>query len=180
MRTLFVAVLFLTSLAHCGVLDSSKRGVGVSYGLMGLGISYFDRYTNSEVFGSYMDFSDDEYDDNYDPNKKESEQHLSLHYRRFFKEQIGGFYYGAFARLSKLEGKLKNEHSRATQTKFGIGGEIGYTSFNLLNYPSLYWGAGLGLGAYLSGKHDLFERDDLLGDMPVVLHLDILRVGYVF
>ncbi len=154
--------------------------IALSYGLMGVGLSWFDKAHHTEILVSYMHFSDDPYEANYDPDKKESERHISLYYRRFFKPQTGGWYYGGFARLSRLEGKLKGEHSRAEQTKAGIGAEVGYTSFSLFGYEGLYWNTGFGIGPYLSGKSSIFERDSMLGDVPVVVHMDIFRIGYLF
>ncbi len=173
-------VSMLTLFLNADALDDSKKGYGISYGLMGLEASYFNKNQNSEVMVSAMKFSDDEYEDNYDPNKDEEEFHLSFHYRKFFKPQIGGWYYGGFARYSKLEGKLKGEHSRATQSKVGVGAEIGYTSFSLFGYNELYWNVGFGIGPYFSGDSELFERDDMLGDAAVAVHMDIIRLGYVF
>jgi hypothetical protein len=180
MIKIFLLLILLLTALTADVLDEEKGDVGLSYGLMGVEVSYFDREKNRELTALVMYFSDDEYEDNYDPNKDESELHLSLHYRNFFKPQIGGWYYGGFARVTKLEGKLKNEHSRATQTKFGIGAEIGYTSFGLLDYKGLYWNTGFGIGPYLTKDNELFENDDMLGDANMAVHLDIIRVGYVY
>lgn len=182
MIKIFFLIIFLFSgVINSGELSKKKQGIALSYGLMGgAAVSYFDKERNSEVFGAVMNFSDDTYESDYDANKKQSELHISLHYRKFFKERVGGYYYGGFARYSKLEGKLKNEHSRATQSKVGIGTEVGYTSFGLLNYPSLYWSTGLGIGVYLSGEHEIFEDDDMLGDIPMVVHLELIRIGFVF
>ncbi len=178
-------IVLLTLLAfgalNAGEMHEGKQGIGISYGLLGgAGVSYFDKIQNSEILGAVMGFSDDVYEEDYDANKKQSELHISLHYRKFFKPRIGGFYYGGFARYTKLEGKLKNEHNRATQLKFGVGAEVGYTSFNLLDYPGLYWSSGIGMGAYVSGEHEIFENDEMLGDFPIVMHLDIIRIGYLF
>ncbi len=177
-----ILLIFLSiGILNASELHEDKQGFAISYGLLGgLGVSYFDKAHNSEILLSFMSFSDDIYDKSYEENKEESELHLSLYYRKFFKERVGGFYYGGFVRLTQLDGKLKNEHKRATQVKFGVGGEVGYTSFNLLHYPGLYWGSGLGVGMYLGGKHEIFENDDMLGDMQGVLHLDLIRIGYVF
>jgi len=161
-------------------IGENKLGLGVSFGLMGLEGSYFIPEQNSEVMVSIMSFSDDPYDSNYDSNKDENELHISLHYRKFFKPQIGGFYYGGFVRYTNLEGKLKGEHSRATQDKVGLGAEVGYTSFGLFNNSSIYWNVGFGLGPYLSKESELFERDDMLGDVSTAMYLDIIRVGYLF
>ena len=177
--TLFV--LLTCGILNAGELSVERQCFGISYGVLGgAGVSYFDKSQKSEISAFVMSYSDDIYEESYEKNKEQSELHLSLHYRKFFKDRVGGYYYGGFARYSKLEGKLKNEHNRATQSKFGIGGEIGYTSFNLLDYPGLYWGSGLGLGMYVSGEHEIFEKDDMLGDVRGVFHLDIIRLGYVF
>jgi hypothetical protein len=178
-KIIFLA-LFGFGILSAGILDENRKGYGISYGLMGLEGSYFIHERNSEIMASVMSFSDDEYEDNYDSNKEESEFHISVHYRKFFKPQIGGWYYGGFLRYTNLEGKLKGEHSRATQSKVGVGAELGYTSFGLLDYSGLYWNVGFGIGPYLSGDNELFERDDMLGDASVAVHMDIIRLGYVF
>jgi len=177
-KSILLFVLFFSGI-YADTLQK-ENNIGISYGLMGVELSYFDKKRNSELTALVMYFSDDEYEENYDPNKDESELHGTIHYRKFFKPQIGGWYYGGFFRVSKLEGKLKNEHSRATQTKVGIGAEIGYTSFNLLGYSGLYWNIGFGIGPYLSKDNEIFERDDMLGDAPVAVHMDIIRLGYVY
>jgi len=177
-KIIIISSLFL-GLTHADTLKK-ENSLGISYGLMGIELSYFNKKHNSELTALVMYFSDDEYEENYDPNKDESELHGSIHYRKFFKPKIGGWYYGGFARITKLEGKLKNEHSRATQTKVGIGAEVGYTSFNLLGYSGLYWNVGFGIGPYLSQDNELFERDDMLGDAAAAVHMDIIRLGYVY
>ncbi len=180
-KKIILIFFFVFGIAHAGELSEKKKGVALSYGLMGgAAISYFNKAQNSEIFGAVMHYSDDIYEKDYDADKEQSELHISLHYRKFFKEKVGGYYYGGFARYSKLDGKLKNEHNRAKQSKLGVGVEVGYTSFGLLDYPDLYWNTGIGIGGYISGDHEIFEDDEMLGDAPIVAHLDLIRIGLVF
>ena len=168
--------LFLLCFLVFGVLGADvlrkdqKNGVTLSLGLMGFGVSYFDYYRNSEFYGMYSSFSDNNYDESY----------LNIHYRKFLKDQIGGWYYGGFGQHVEIDGKLKNEHKNAKQNKFGIGGEIGYSYFGLFNYPGLYINSGLGLGVYLSSENEIFEEEGLFGDQPMVIHFDLFRIGFVF
>ena len=179
MKKIALLLLILNTL-YGGELDKDKQGFSGSFGLMGFGLSYFDKVKNSEIFGALMTYSDDIYEKDYDENTAQSEVDISLHYRKFFKEQVAGFYYGGFAKLTYLEGKVKNEHKIEKQSKVGVGAEVGYTSFGLFNYPSLYWNVGIGLGAYLNGDHEIYEDGDMLGDFPLAVHMDLLRLGLVF
>jgi hypothetical protein len=179
MKKIALLLLLLNTL-YGGELDKDKQGFGISYGIMGVGVSYFDRVKNSELFATVMYYSDDIYEKDYNEDTAQKEIHLSLHYRKFFKEQVSGFYYGGFARYSYLEGKIKNKHQIEKQSKVGLGAEVGYTSFGLLNYPTLYWNVGIGLGPYLNGDHEIYEDDDLLGHFPLAVHMDLLRIGLVF
>ena len=180
MKKLLLIATIIATTANAGNIDTNKKGIGLSLGFMGAGISYFDKSRDSEIFGSFMYYEDNVYGVDYERDTTESELHISLHYRKFFKPQIGGYYYGGFARYTKLDGKLKKENSRATQGKVGIGAEVGYTSFGLLNFPSLYWNSGLGVGTYLSGDSNIYARDDMMGDMSMVFHIDLIRIGYLF
>ncbi len=177
-----IVLIFFLSLGilKADVLAKEKRGFGFSLGLMGYGVSYFDKNKNTEIFGSFFDYDDYAGGSNYNFNNEQSEMHISLHYRKFFKEQIDNFYYGGFVKYSYLDGKLKGVHKRAEQNKFGVGGEIGYTSFGLLDYPTLYWGLGFGLGAYFNNESEIFEGDEMLGDFPIIIHFDLIRIGLVF
>lgn len=176
-----ILICFLAlGILKADTLVKKKRGFGFSLGLMGYGISYFDKDRNTEIFGSFLGYDDYAEGSNYNFDDEQSEMHISLHYRKFFKEGVGGFYYGGFARYSYLDGKLKGEHKRAEQNKFGIGGEVGYTSFGLLEYPTLYWGLGFGLGAYFNKESEIYESDEILGDFPLIIHLDLIRIGLVF
>ncbi len=173
-------IVLLCSSIYAKPMDKNHQGLALSLGLMGVGVSYFDKARYSEVFAGYYHYEDStgSYDSTF--NKEHSETVIDLHYRQFLRPKIGGWYYGGFAKYARLEGKLKEEHRRATQNKFGIGAEIGYSSFGLLGHRSFYWQSGFGVGVYLDGESEMFEGDELISDIPVAVHFDLIRIGFVF
>lgn len=106
----------------------------------------------------------------------------TLHYRQFLEDQIGGWYYGIYVASARIEGRLKSSHRKAKQSKFGIGGEIGYSSYKLFYNNDLYWNFGIGLGTYIGSgsKHNIFRDQELRSDSRAAHFLDILRIGILF
>ncbi len=142
-----------------------------------MGISYFDHDAAVEyavpIFTSLKAMGEGD---------KWQSIHMDFQYKRYHAGVVGdGFYYGGFARWSHLEGYLKETTITASKNKIGIGASIGYRTFGLFGNPSLYWGAGVNVGAYVSGDNDIFENDYFLfGDQPYIVDVEFFKFGMSF
>jgi hypothetical protein len=182
MKKLISIVLLSTSLFASGVPKDENWGielnptVPIAWGaIYSMGISYFAHDSGEEyalpIFTSLAALSDG--------GDKWQSIHVDAQYKKYLSEEVGkGMYYGGFVRWSNLEGYLKDTTKNVTENKFGLGGSIGYRTFGLFGYESLYWGAGLNVGAYVSGSHDMFDNDFLLfGDKPFIIDVEFFKFG---
>lgn len=153
-----------------------KLALGISFGVAGLGLSVFDIHRFTEYSITLESYESSDLGNDYYEGAD-----AQLHARRFFKQQNGGWYYGAFLHRTRLNGRLKNKHKTAEQIKTGIGLELGYTASRLLKTKRFYWGAGLGISRYIGAKEtDIFNDSDLKNDSEVGYFLDFIRLGAVF
>jgi len=140
--------------------------------------SYFDQENRAEIaFPWILQFLTD--------NEGEvGEKHfdvmsLDIHYRKFLGEEMNGFYLSGFARASQLNGLLKDEDRYDKTLKFGVGVGLGYRFFP--SSQRYYWGAGLIVGRYITGKNDLYREVGLgIEDSPIIVDVEFLKFGYAF
>jgi hypothetical protein len=103
---------------------------------------------------------------------------VDVHYRKYINDTIGGFYYGGFTRLAKLEGKGAG-YSYIKQTKLGFGGTLG---FRLFHNRGFYWGASLSLGSYITGDNEQFigQMFEITDDQKFIIDIELFKFGYTF
>ena len=179
-------MLVSTALLSGSILKNDRWGIEVNptipiaWGaIYSMGISYFDHENAAEyalpVFTSLNAMGGQDKDD-------WQSIHLDFQYKRYLSGEIGnGIYIGGFGRWSNLEGNLKNTHTNTTENKFGLGGSIGYRTFNIFGFEGLYWGAGLNVGAYLVGDNDIFDNDFILfGDKQYIIDIEFFKFGVSF
>ncbi|MEN9307469.1 MAG: hypothetical protein RL173_1401 [Fibrobacterota bacterium] len=112
-----------------------------------------------------------------------------VQYRQFLGHTQNGFYLSAFGKLSNLDGYKSQTYTeiyqdsiapqKISRTKFGIGMGLGYRIFS---HRGLYWGAGMTIGRFLSGKEDEFRSGDAIynDDHQLILDVEFLKVGWAF
>ncbi len=104
---------------------------------------------------------------------------VDVHYRKFLGEQMDGFYLSGFVRASFLNGLLQDEDDYKKTTKLGLGVGLGYRVFPK-NKP-YYWGVGLIIGRYMTGKNELYREVGLrIEDTPIIVDIEFLKFGYAF
>ena len=131
--------------------------------------SYFNHKNSTEIAFPIHYMSQD-----YNDYKQRT---LDVHYRKFINDSIDGFYYSGFARFAKLEGRSGN--TLIKQTKVGAGAGIG---FRLFHKSGFFWGASLGLGAYLTGDNDQFTHNlfVITDDQQMIVDIELFKFGYTF
>jgi len=140
--------------------------------------SYFDHKHNAEIAVPWLitAFKDTDYNN--------IEIHLDvidvdLHYRKFLGEELGGFYLSGFGRVSYLNGLLDKEEYYKKTTKFGLGVGLGYRFFP--KTQRYYWGAGLIVGRYITGDHEIYREAGFgIEDAPYIVDIELLKFGYAF
>jgi len=189
-KTITISILLTTTLFSNSIPKSDKWGieinptVPIAWGaLYSVGISYFDQERGVEyalpIFTSLNAMGGRDENGNKDDWQS---IHMDFQYKQYLSGEIGnGIYFGGFGRWSNLEGNLRNSNTHVTENKFGIGGSIGYRTFNFFGYESLYWGVGLNLGTYLVGDNDIFDNDFLLfGDKQYIVDIEFFKFGLSF
>jgi len=190
-------ILLLTVGLMAGELENDKN-IGFALNplfllsagtMMSGGASYFNHERGFEIAVPFFYYTSDEGDDDAKPDSSYvspsvtddefTQLNIDVHYRHYHDRNIGGLYYGALARYTYLDGKLKDEHMRAKVRKVGFAAELGYRSFGLFGYKQLYWGASVALGAYTSDKHDQFE-EPMLGDSIALVDVEFFKFGVTF
>jgi len=169
--------------------------------------SYFNHHNNTEIafpwllakFG-YND--DDSAANNYntsDDNDFLTTKSIDMHYRKFYDNQLNGFYMSAFARVTHLDGYVythnnslptpssetdKPSYQRNSEKfkklRFGLGIGLGYRVFSQTN--RLYWGTGIILGRYIDDTdYDLVNDGGFFAESPpIIVDAELLKFGYAF
>jgi len=169
-------------------LDKDKKwGVAINLLYPTLSASYFNHEKGYEIEVpiAYMDETDSHYE-------KTKSYTLDVHYVKYTSGEIGGWYYSGFGRLTYIEGAKTDTSKVSTilyhprdghykDTKFALGAGFGYKKFNLFGNRSAYWSAGINLGAYVIGDHDMLANGFLYwDDKAFVFNIQVLKFGYTF
>lgn len=192
MKKGLVALFLISSTLLSSASDKESFGVEVNplRVLLSMGswksfsgtVSHFDNEHGVEIaFPIY--YSKENFDRFNGYETSEIVANMDLRYRMYSSDSItDGSYMGVFGRYTYLDGQAKKSSKLATVQKFGIGGEVGFRSKRLFNMP-LYWGMSLALGAYVVGENDVLDSSGLLSaleDTPVIIDIELLKVGYEF
>lgn len=185
-----MASIALSLLVHSDTLPLEGKRFGVEINIPRL-LVYSDSWQSASGTFSWFDYDNKaeialpweiaKYKKiDYDP----AEIHIDvvdvdLHYRKFLGKELGGFYLSGFGRVSYLNGILDQEDTYKKTTKVGFGVGLGYRLFP--KNQRFYWGAGLIVGRYVTGKHNIYRHIDfILEDSSVIVDVEFLKFGYAF
>jgi hypothetical protein len=167
--------------------------------------SYFNHRNNSEIAFPWLiakygsDDSDPTNNNQSNVDTSLVNKSIDMHYRKFFSDELNGFYFSAFTRLSHFDGHVytdqnsslaapsdieKPTYIRGTEAfkklRFGLGVGLGYRLFP--KNKRLYWGAGIILGRYIDDKEYKFVNDGspLTENTPIIVDIELLKFGYAF
>ncbi len=145
-------------------------------------ISHFDNSNGIEIaMPIYFSKDKSDYYGGSD-NDTETVLDIDLRYRKYFEKKTEGAYIGGFGRYTYLDGRANDISQYATVKKFGLGLEVGMRVKRIFDTP-FYWGASLGVGAYLGDNNDIFHGSGItmaLSDNQYILDVELFKVGYEF
>lgn len=103
---------------------------------------------------------------------------VDLHYRKFLRHNLDGFYLSGFTRFAHLSGTLLENwpQDKGSESKLGVGFGIGYRIFSATGW---YWGASLSLGRYFVGEAERFDLGDV-DDSDFIIDVEFFKFGYAF
>ena len=168
--------------------------------------SYFNHHNNTEIAFPWLvakyGSDDDSAANNHntiDVNDSLTTKSIDMHYRKFYDNQLNGFYMSAFARVAHFDGYVythnnslpapsseidKPSYQRSSKEfkklRFGLGIGLGYRIFS--QNKRLYWGAGMILGRYIDDTdYDLVNDGGFFAEnTPIIVDAELLKFGYAF
>lgn len=96
---------------------------------------------------------------------------ISGHYRKFFDQDIEGYYFSGVSRLTTIN---------SDTTKIGIGFGLGYRK---MFESGLYWGAGVVIGRYFGDNNQdksSLNSFDTIEDKSIMVDVEVLKIGLLF
>ena len=188
-------VLLLGSLLQAEAVKSKENSWGIEFNPFRLlthedgwrsysgGFSYFDYQKGVEIAVPWL-YGKDRYEEYYDyAIYDELLINVDIQYRIYPDREIGGFFWGGFARYAYLEGEALDRPSIAKQHKFGLGGIIGYRVVQFYEETPLYLGVSLSLGSYLNQENDIFANNNFafsMDDRKFFMDIELLKIGIEF
>ncbi len=164
--------------------------------------SYFNHRNNTEIAFPWLiakyDSDDSDSSTNNSIDTSLVNKSIDIHYRKFFSDELNGFYFSAFTRLSHFDGHVYNGQNssltapsdiekptyiRGTEAlsklRFGLGVGLGYRLFP--KNKRLYWGMGIILGRYIDdSNYDFVNGGPITENTPIIVDAELLKFGYAF
>ena len=167
--------------------------------------SYFNHRNSTEIAFPWLiakygsDDTDASAPSYNDANNSLINKSLDMHYRKFFDNELNGFYFSVFTRLSHFDGSVYAGQSSSTnpssnldkpiyyrttkklkKLRIGLGVGLGYRLFP--KNKRLYWGAGIILGRYIDDtEYDFVNNGGAVTEnTPIIIDAELLKFGYAF